>query len=157
MDINATLIAQMIAFLGFVWLTKAYVWPPVLQAMQAREQKIADGLAAGQAGERQLAAATDQVAVLLKEAREQAAEILNRAHRRGVEAVEEAKAQARAESERLVAAARGEIQQEIGRARETLRREVATLAVAGAARILGREIDAGVHAELLDQVAQQLN
>ena len=157
MNVNVSLFFQMIAFLLFVYLTKRYVWPPVMQAMQDRAKKIADGLAAAEAGTRKLEEASSQLQAVMKQAREQAAEVLAQANKRSVEIVEESKGQARVEGERLVAAARAQIQQEVGQAREALRREVATLAVAGAKQILGREIDAKAHADLLDKVAKQLN
>ena len=157
MNVNVSLIFQMIAFLGFVFLTKRYVWPPLMAAMEARRKQIADGLAAAEAGTRKLEEAKDEIAKVMKQAREQAAEVLAAANKRSVEMVEESKGQARVEGERLVAAARSQIQQELGQAKEALRREVAVLAVAGAKQILGREIDAKAHADLLDKVAKQLN
>jgi F-type H+-transporting ATPase subunit b len=157
MNVNVSLIFQMIAFLAFVFLTKHYIWPPVMAAMEARRKQIADGLAAAEAGTRKLEEAKDEIAKVMKQAREQAAEVLAQANKRSVEIVEESKGQARTEGERLVAAARSQIQQELGQAKEALRREVAVLAVAGAKQILGREIDAKAHADLLDKVAKQLN
>lgn len=157
MNVNVSLFFQMIAFLAFVLLTKRYIWPPVMQAMQDRAKKIADGLAAAEAGTRKLEEAKGEIQAVMKQAREQAAEVLAAANKRSVEIVEESKGQARTEGERLVAAARAQIQQEVGQARESLRREVAILAVAGAKQILEREIDPKTHAELLDRVAKQLN
>jgi F-type H+-transporting ATPase subunit b len=157
MNVNVSLFFQMIAFLLFVYLTKRFVWPPVMQAMQDRAKKIADGLAAAEAGTRKLEEAKGEIQAVMKQAREQAAEVLAAANKRSVEIVEESKGQARTEGERLVAAARAQIQQEVGQAREALRREVAILAVAGAKQILEREIDPKTHAELLDRVAKQLN
>ena len=157
MNVNVSLFFQMIAFLAFVFLTKRYVWPPVMQAMEERAKRIADGLAAAEAGTRKLEEAKGEIQAVMKQAREQAAEVLAQANKRSVEIVEESKGQARTEGERLVAAARAQIQQEVGQAREALRREVAILAVAGAKQILEREIDPKTHAELLDRVAKQLN
>jgi F-type H+-transporting ATPase subunit b len=157
MNVNVSLFFQMIAFFAFVLLTKRYIWPPVMQAMQDRAKKIADGLAAAEAGTRKLEEAKGEIQAVMKQAREQAAEVLAAANKRSVEIVEESKGQARTEGERLVAAARAQIQQEVGQARESLRREVAILAVAGAKQILEREIDPKTHAELLDRVAKQLN
>ena len=156
MDINVTLFFQMGVFLLFVYCTKRWVWPLVLGAMQEREKKIADGLAAAEAGTRKLEDAKGEILAVMRQAREQAAEVLAQANKRDGEMVEEAKQQARAEGERLVAAARAQIQREVGQAREQLRREVAVLAVAGAKQILEREIDPKAHAELLDRVARQL-
>jgi F-type H+-transporting ATPase subunit b len=157
MNVNVSLFFQMIAFLAFVLLTKRYIWPPVMQAMQDRAKKIADGLAAAEAGTRKLEEAKGEIQAVMKQAREQATEVLAQANKRSVELVEESKGQARAEGERLVAAARAQIQQEVGQAREALRREVASLVVAGAKQILEREIDPKTHADLLDKVAKQLN
>jgi F-type H+-transporting ATPase subunit b len=157
MNINVSLFFQMAVFFIFIWATHKYVWPHVMQAMETRRKQIADGLAAAEAGTRKLEEAKDEIAKVMKQAREQAAEVLAQANKRSVEMVEESKGQARVEGERLVAAARAQIQQELGHAKEALRREVAVLAVAGAKQILGREIDAKAHADLLDRVAKQLN
>jgi len=157
MNLNATLIVQMITFLLFVYTAKIWVWPKVMGALDERTKKIADGLAAAEAGTRKLEEAKDEIAKVMKQAREQATEVLAQANKRNVEMIDEAKTQARVEGERLVTAARAQIQQEVSQARESLRREVATLAVAGAKQILGREIDAKAHADLLDKVAKQLN
>ena len=157
MNVNVSLFFQMIAFLLFVYLTKRYVWPPVMQAMDDRAKKIADGLAAAEAGTRKLEEAKGEIQAVMKQARQQATEALAAANKRSVEMVEESKAQARVEGERLVTAARAQIQQELGQAREALRREVAILAVAGAKQILEREIDPKTHAELLERVAKQMN
>jgi len=154
--LNATLIGQIITFLVFVWFTKKFVWPPVLKAMQERQQKIADGLAAAERGERQLKEADVKAQDVLREARQQAASIVDQANKRGSEIVEEAKSNARVEGERLVNAAKAEIEQEVARAREALRAEVAGIAVAGAGRILQREIDAKAHAKLLDELTAQI-
>ena len=157
MDINVTLFFQMAVFLLFVVATKRWVWPRVLGAMDERAKRIADGLAAAEAGTRKLEDAKGEILAALKQAREQAAEVMVQANKRSSEMIEESKGHAREEGERLVTAARAQIQQEIGQAREALRREVATLAVAGARQILQREIDPKAHAELLDRVAKQLN
>jgi F-type H+-transporting ATPase subunit b len=154
--LNATLIGQIITFLVFVAFTKKFVWPPVIQAMDERRKKIADGLAAAERGQRELEKADVQAGEVLKEARKQAASIVDQANKRGNEIVEEAKANARTEGERLVAAAQAEIEREQARAREALRSEVAGIAVAGAGRILKREINAAAHAELMDELTAQL-
>lgn len=153
---NATLIAQGITFFLFIWMTMKFVWPMVKQAMNERQQKIADGLAAAEKGVRDLEKATAEARQVLEQAKIQAADLLNQANKRAGEIVEEAKKEARNEGDRLVASARGQIEQEVARARETLRKEVASLAVAGAGKVLGREIDAKAHAELLDKVANEL-
>lgn len=156
MDINATLIGQMITFGVFLWVTAKFVWPPMIQALRDRQQKIADGLAAAERGSRDLEKARDEAQEILKQAKEQAAEILNQANKRNTEIVEEAKKDARAEGDRLVASAKAQIEQEVARAREELRKEVSSIAVMGAGRILGKEIDAGVHKDLLDKVANEI-
>jgi F-type H+-transporting ATPase subunit b len=155
-NINATLIGQMITFGIFLWVTAKFVWPPMIQALRDRQQKIADGLAAAERGSRDLEKARDEAQEILKQAKEQAAEILNQANKRNTEIVEEAKKDARTEGDRLVASAKAQIEQEVARAREELRKEVSSIAVMGAGRILGKEIDAGVHKDLLDKVANEI-
>jgi F-type H+-transporting ATPase subunit b len=157
MDINATLFGQAIAFAILIWFVNRFITPLLSAAIDERQKKIADGLAAADKAIKDLAGANEQVNALVKDARTQAAEILAQTNKRSTEMVEAAKDQARAEGERLVTAARAQIQQEIGQAREQLRREVATLVVSGAKQILEREIDAKTHADLLDKVAKQLN
>jgi F-type H+-transporting ATPase subunit b len=154
--INLTLFGQMLTFLVFVWFTKKFVWPPVMQALEERRARIAEGLAAAERGQQALEAADAQVAERLREARQQAAQIIEQAERRGAELVEEAKANAEASGERMLAQARAEIEQETNRAREALRGEVAAIAVAGAKQLLEKEIDAATHRDLLDRLAGQL-
>lgn len=156
MNITATLIAQGITFATFVWMTVRFIWPVIKRAMDERQKTIAEGLAAAEKGMRDLETARDEARKILDEAKSQAADLLGQANRRSSEIVEEAKQQARAEGERLVANARAQIEQEISRARESLRKEVAALAVAGAGKLLAREIDAKAHADLLDKVANEL-
>ncbi len=156
MGLNATLFGQIFTFLVFVWFTKKFVWPPVMQAMDERRQKIADGLAAADRGQRELLEADAQAAEVLKEARQQAAGIVEQASKRGSEIVEEAKVNARAEGERLVSAAQAEIEREQARAREALKAEVAGIAVIVSGRILKREINADAHAELMDELTAQI-
>ncbi len=156
MNINVSLIGQIITFLVFVWFVMKFVWPPIIAAMEDREKRIADGLAAAERGKQDLAAADVKVEEMMREARQQAAQIVDQANKRGSEIVEEAKSQARTEGERLVEAAKAEIAQEVSRAKETLRAEVATIAVAGASQILGKEVDAGTHARLLDDLVAEM-
>ena len=156
MGINLTLFGQMLTFLVFVWFTKKFVWPPVMQALEERRARIAEGLAAAERGQKALEAADAQVAERLREARQQAAQIIEQAERRGADLVEEAKANAEATGERMLAQARAEIEQETNRARETLRGEVAAIALSGAKQLLEKEIDATAHRELLDRLAGQL-
>ena len=156
MNINATLIGQSIAFLFFVWFCMKYVWPPLTRMLDERQQKIADGLAAADKAEKDLASANHQVADLLKEARAEAQGIIEQANRRAGQIVEESKTQAREEGDRLKAAAMAEITQETNRAREALRAQVATLAVAGAERILREHLDEAANSRLIDDLAAEL-
>ena len=156
MGINATLIGQMITFGLFVWFMMKFVRPPLTQAMQERQRKIAEGLAAAEQGNTQLERSRQEVEATLQAARQQAAEILAQANRRGTEMVEQAKLAAREEGERQIRSAEALIAQEIAQARESLRREVAELATAGAARILKREIDPAAHRDLVDDLVGQI-
>ena len=156
MNINATLIGQMISFALLVWFTMKFVWPPLTKALAERQQRIADGLAAAERGQQELGLAQKKATDILHEAHADAADVLAQTARRATEIIEQAKNEAHAEGERLVAAARVEIEQMTHRAREQLRATVATLVVAGAARILEKEIDATAHAKLLDAVVKQL-
>ena len=156
MNINATLIGQMITFGLLVLFTMKYVWPPIIKAMQDRQRRIAEGLAAAEQGARAQEEAEAQAATMMREAKQKAQEIIHQAERRAVEIVEDSKTQARQEGERQLAAARMEIEQEVVRAREQLRNQVSEIAVAGAAKVLGREIDPTAHSKLLDELVAQL-
>ena len=156
MSFNLTLIAQAVAFALFIWFTVKFVWPPLLRAIEARQKSIADGLAAGEQGRKSLEVSSKQAEQAIQDARSRSAEILSQAEKRAAQVVEEAKANAKAEGEREKTAAKAEIQQEVSRAREKLRDQVAMLAVAGAEKILRREVDAKAHAELLDGIKKQL-
>jgi len=156
MSFNLTLIAQMLAFAAFILFTVKIVWPYMLRAIETRQKTIADGLAAAEQGHKALEASKRQADEAVHQARERSGEILAQAERRASQMVEDAKQAARQETEREKAAAKAEIQQEVARAREQLRDEVAALAVAGAERILRREVDAKAHAELLDGIKKQL-
>jgi F-type H+-transporting ATPase subunit b len=156
MNINFSLIAQAIAFALFIWFTIKFVWPPLLTAIEARQKQIADGLAAGEQGRKSLEASTRQAEEAIKEARARAAEIVGQAEKRAAQLVEEAKSAAKEEGAREKAAAKADIGQEVQRAREALREQVAALAVAGAEKILRREVDARSHAELLEGIKRQL-
>jgi F-type H+-transporting ATPase subunit b len=153
MNLNATLIVQTLVFLILGWITMKFIWPPLIAAINERQKKIADGLAAAEKGEKSLVEAQASGAEILKDARVQASRIVDQAGRRANEVVDEAKQTAVNEGQRLVTAARAEVQLEQNRAREQLRKEVAALAVAGAAKLLGREIDASAHADLLEKLA----
>ena len=156
MNINITLFAQALVFAAFIWFTIKFVWPPLLRAIEARQKQIADGLAAAEQGKKSLESSSKQAEVAIAEARSRAAEIVAQAEKRGSQVIEEAKAAARAEGDREKAAAKADIQQEATRAREQLREQVAALAVAGAEKILRREVDAKAHADLLDGIKKQL-
>ncbi len=156
MSFNLTLFAQAAAFALFIWFTVKFVWPPLLRAIEARQKSIADGLAAGEQGRKSLEVSSKQAEQAIQDARSRSAEILSQAEKRAAQVVEEAKANAKAEGEREKTAAKAEIQQEVSRAREKLRDQVAALAVAGAEKILRREVDAKAHADLLDGIKKQL-
>ena len=156
MDINATLIGQAVGFLVLVWFTWKFIWPPLLGAIEERQKKIADGLAAADRGQKDLDEAKTKANEIVREARDKAVQVVDQAHKRSGELIDEAKHNAVAEGERLVTAARGEVATEASRARDGLRGEVAALALAGAERLLGREVDARVHADLLEQLAAEI-
>ena len=156
MSFNLTLIAQAAAFALFIWFTVKFVWPPLLRAIEARQKTIADGLAAAEQGRKSLELSAKQAGDEIAGARGRASDILAQAEKRAAQVIEEAKVAAKAETDREKAAAKAEIQQEAQRAREKLRDEVAALAVAGAEKILRREVDAKAHAELLEGIKQQL-
>jgi F-type H+-transporting ATPase subunit b len=154
--INVTLLGQMGTFLVFIWFTMKFVWPPIVQALDERRARIADGLAAADRGQKALENADTQVAERLREARQQASQIIEQAERRGAELVEEAKENAQAAGERMLAKARAELELDASRAREALRGEVAAIALSGARQLLEKEVDAATHRELLDRLAGQL-
>jgi F-type H+-transporting ATPase subunit b len=156
MNINLTLLMQAVAFAAFIWFTAKFIWPPLMRAVEARQKTIADGLAAGEQGRQSLASAEKRMGELLNEAKSRSAEIVAQGEKFRVETVEEAKAEAKAEAERIMAGARAEIEQEVARAKEHLRQQVAALAVAGAEKILAREVDAKAHADLLDAIKRQI-
>ena len=156
MNINLTLIGQMIAFVCFVVFCMKYVWPPIIAAMAEREKKIADGLAAADRASHDLELAQEKAVERLKEAKEEAAGIIDAANKRANQVVEEAKDAAVVEADRVKAAAQAEIEQEANRAREHLRGEVAALSLAGAEKVLGAAIDQEAHKELVDKLAAEL-
>lgn len=156
MNINFTLIAQAIAFAIFIWFTVRFIWPPLMRAIETRQKTIADGLAAGERGRHELELAGHRSADTLKEAKHHAAEIIVQAEKRASQIIEEAKGSARDEGSRILVGAKAEVEQEVFRAREMLRQHVADLAVAGAAKILRREVDAKAHADLLTAIKAEL-
>lgn len=156
MNINATLIGQSITFFVFVWFCMQFVWPPIMNALAERRKQIADGLAAGERGKHELELASKRAVENLHEAKQKAAEIIAQADKRAAQLVEEAKATAKMEADRMIAGAQASIAQETVRAKEALREQVAGLAVAGAEKILRREVDAKAHADLLDAIKNEL-
>jgi F-type H+-transporting ATPase subunit b len=155
-NINATLIAQLIVFLILVWFTMTYVWPPIVKALDERAQKIAEGLSAADKAKAELSNANKRVEEQLSAARTNAAQRLGDADRLAQTMIEEAKSRANEEGMKIVAAAKAEAEQESMKAREALREQVAALAVKGAEQILKREVNAGVHAELLSRLKAEL-
>jgi F-type H+-transporting ATPase subunit b len=156
MNFNFTLIAQGLVFLAFIAFTIKFIWPPLLRAIEARQKTIADGLAAADQGRKSLESSSRQAEQAITEARNRAAEILSQAEKRGAQMIDEARGAAKDEAGREKAAAKAEIEQERTRAREQLRDQVALLVVAGAEKILRREVDAKAHAQLLDDIKRQL-
>jgi len=156
MNINLTLLMQAAAFAAFIWFTAKFVWPPLMRAIDMRQKQIADGLAAGEQGRQSLASTEKRIADMMTEAKTRSSEIIAQGDKLKTETIEAAKAQAKAEADRILAGAKSEIEQEIMRAKEALRDQVADLAVAGAAKILKREVDAKAHADLLAAIRQRL-
>jgi F-type H+-transporting ATPase subunit b len=155
-NINATLLGQMITFAVFVWFTMRFVWPLLMQAIEERQAKIADGLAAAEKGRHELELAEVRAKELLRERKQQAAEIVAHAQKRANEIIEEAKISARTESERILGSARAQISQDLQEARDKLQREVGQLAIAAAEQILMREVDAEAHQEIVNKLSVQL-
>jgi len=155
-DINATLIGQAISMIVFVWFCMKYIWPPLLTAIEERQEIIADGLAAAEKGELRLEEAKAQADEIVVDARKQATGILDQAHSRANEIVAEGKNDGAKERERQLSAAKAEIEQEANRAREELRGQVSAIAVASAEKILKREIDEKAHADILNKLAGEL-
>ena len=156
MSITVTLIIQGLAFLAVAWLVMRFGWPSIIGAIEERQKKIADGLAAADKGQKDLAEATSRADAIVREARERAKAIEDQASRRSIEALEAAKQAAQGEGARIVAAARDEASTETNRARDQLRQEFGTMVVAGASRLLEREVDAKTHAQLLDKLADEI-
>lgn len=156
MNLNLTILGQAISFGIFVWFCMKFVWPPIITAMQERQAKIADGLAAAEKGAEAQEAAQKEADELVAAAKSQASEIISQAQKRSNSMVEEAKDEARSEAEKVKQAAQADIEQEVVAARENLRGQVSTLAVAGASRILSKEIDANAHAKALDDLIAQI-
>ena len=156
MNFNATLIGQSITFIVFVWFCMKYIWPPLLAALDERNARISEGLAAAQQGQQDLENAQSKVADSLDDAKSQAQEIINQAQKRANEIVDEAKDIARDEADKIKTAATADIDQQVNSAREHLRKEVSVIALAGAEKILKREVDAKAHAAVLDELVAQI-
>lgn len=156
MNINFTLISQALAFSIFIWFTVRYVWPPLLRAIEERQKTIADGLAAGERGKHDLELASQRSAEVLKETKQRAAEIIAQAEKRASEIIDNAKDAAKEEGDRILTGAKAEIEHEMFSAKEVLRQHAADLAVAGATKILRREVDAKKHADLLADIEKDL-
>jgi len=156
MNINLSLFAEAAVFFALIWFAKRFIWPPLLAAIEQRQKQIADGLAAGEQGRRELEAAGKRAQEELARARERVGEIIGSAEKRDAQMLDEAKAAARAEAERILVAAKADIDQQIARAKEMLREQVASLAVAGAEKILRREVNSETHAELLGQLKREI-
>ena len=156
MDITVTLIIQMLVFAIFVWVVMTFIWPIILGAMNEREKKIASGLAAAEQGQKDLSEAKSRADDVIKEARTRALAIESQARTQANLIIEEARKAASLEGEKALASAKSQIELESNRARDTLRGQVVSLAVAGAKRVLEKEIDAKAHGELLDQLAAKL-
>ena len=156
MNINATLLAQTIMFALFVWFCMKFIWNPIMAALDQRKKQIADGLADADRAKHDLELAAKRSADMLREAKEKVSEIVAGGEKRAGEIIEAAKEQARAEGDRIISGAKAEIDQEVFRAREQLRTEVSAIALAGASKILGREIDAKAHNDLLDKMVSEI-
>jgi len=155
-SINATLIGQMITFALLVWFTMKYIWPPLINSLEERKKKIAEGLSAAEKGREEMELAQNRAKIVLKDAKEQSSEIVNLAKKRADELVEQSKDSAKKEGDRLILAAKAQIEQEIQQTKESLRREVSALAVSAAEQILSAEIDKTKHQELVNRISSKL-
>ncbi|MCF6300115.1 MAG: F0F1 ATP synthase subunit B [Proteobacteria bacterium] len=156
MSINATLIIQALVFAVVVWIAMKYIWPVILDAMDEREKKIADGLAAGDRAEKELDEAKSKALKMVNEAKDQAGQIKDQAAMMATKIKDQAKSDALAEKDRQLTAAKAEIEQEANRAKEVLRKQVSGLAIAGTEQLLSKEVDAKKHVELLDDLIKEI-
>ncbi|WP_199610103.1 F0F1 ATP synthase subunit B [Flocculibacter collagenilyticus] len=156
MNINATLLGELIAFIVFVWFCMKFVWPPLIGAIEERQKKIEEGLAATDRAEKDLQLAQEKAAEKLKEAKQQAAEIIEQAKKRGTQIVDEESQRGQEEREKIIAQGHAEIEAERNRAKEDLRKQVAVLAVAGAEKILERQIDEAAHSDIVEKLVAEL-
>ena len=156
MEIGLSLVAQAFAFAVLIAVTVKFIWPPLLKAIETRQKEIADGLAAASEGRSALEVAAKKSEITLNEAKQKASEIIGQAEKRATQIVEEAKGNAKVEGERILTGAKAEIDQEVNRAKEGLRAQVSALAIAGAEKILRKEIDGKAHSEMLTKLAAEL-
>lgn len=156
MNINATLLIQMVAFVLLIWFVNKVLWAPLSKLMEDRQKKIADGLSAAEKGKHELELAEQKAKDVLRDAKTQAQNILGQAEKRSSEIVEDAKVKAAEEADRIKASAQAEIEQEVSRAREGLRKEVASIAISGAEKILGKEVDAATHNDMLETLVKSI-
>ncbi len=156
MNINATLFGQMITFAIFVWFTMKFVWPPITQALADREKKIADGLAAGERGERELELAQGKATDQIRESRAQGSEIVENANQKASQIIADAKGKARDEGAILLTRAKEEIEKEIGQVKAALRKQLASVAIIGAEKILARTIDEKAHADIFEKLIEEI-
>lgn len=156
MEINLTLVVQILVFAAFVWFTMKFVWPPLMKAMEERQEKIASGLAAAERGRKELELAQHRAKDEMKQAKVDASDVIEKANRRASQIIEEAKDEARQEARQLTKLAQEQISQEVSRAKEVLRKQVASLAVAGAEKILMREIDEQANQSLLNNLIEEI-
>lgn len=156
MDINATLIGQLLTFILLTWFTMKYVWPPIMSALAEREKKIAEGIAAAERSQRELLQTEASVSEILQNAKLEANQIIDQGHKRSTQLLENAKENARAESQRILEQAQDEIVRQVSQAKEELRKQVTTLAIAGAEKIIKKNLDAQTNAALLAEFVDQL-
>lgn len=156
MDINATIIGQFLTFSILIWFTMKYVWPPITKTLHDREQKIAAGLEAAERSKRELEVAEHKVVAIIREAKQQASQIIEQANIHSAHLVEEAKAQAKIEGQRIVELAQSDIGREVTQAKEALKNQFATLAVAGAEKIIQLKLDPSIHNDLLNELAAEI-
>lgn len=156
MDINATLIGQLLTFLVLVWFTMKYVWPPIMKAINEREKKIASGLEAAERSKRELEHAEHKALSIIREAKAEATKVIDLAHKRSLQIIEEGKENARLESNRIMEHAKEEISREVSQIKEALRKQLSVLAIAGAEKIIQRNLDASLQSTLLDEFAAEI-
>lgn len=156
MNLNATLLGQFITFIIFVWFTMKYVWPPIVKALNERKQKIADGLAAAERGVHELEIAQHKATEILRDVKIQAADIIDKTNKRGSLIIEEAKMTARAEAERIILLGKAELTREVQKAKEDLKNQVAAIALSGAEKILGANIDKAANSEIINKLITEI-